>query len=360
VWRNDPTYKPFYHPTGFIYAAVGPDAYEKVEATAKGHPSNWTVLSNAEDFKDTMPGGPLTGKMPGWKGFFRKERAGFVEAERAMEATRREAARLGVKFIPGEGGRVIQLLFNEDKTNVIGAKTADGTEHKADRFILSAGAYSDGLIDFKKQLRPTAWTLAHIPLTDDEAQRYKDIPVLYGSDRGFFIPSRSSNELKVCDEHPGYIHLIKDEDGEERSVPFGRQQIPLESEKRIRNFLNETSPHLAGRPFTFARVCWDADTPDRLFLIDIHPVFKSLVVAVGGSGHGFMCSPAVGVLVADLMEGKMESRIAGILGWREEMAKGRDWWNTQERFGVEGKVMDFKDVEGWTDIQRPKSFQPYL
>jgi sarcosine oxidase/L-pipecolate oxidase len=353
VWHNDPVYKPFYHPTGFIYAAVGADAYDMVKASVKEHPSNWKALENAEDFKATMPNGPLTGQMPGWKGFLRKERAGFVEAERAMEATRHEAQNLGVTFVSGESGRVTKLIFNEARTDIIGAKSADGTEHKAEQVILSAGAYSDGLLDFKKQLRPTAWTLAHIPLTEDEVQRYEDIPVLYGSDRGFFIPSRSGNELKVCDEHPGYIHLVNG--GEERSIPFGKQQIPLESEKRIRDFLTETSPHLANRPFTFARVCWDADTPDRLFLIGRHPKYKSLVLAVGGSGHGFMCSPAVGVLVANLMEGKMESRIKKILGWREELAEGRDWWDTQGRFGVEGKVMDFKDVKGWTAISSGSS-----
>lgn len=287
--------------------------------------------------------------MSGWKGFLRKERAGWVEAEKAMEATRREAARMGVKFVSGERGRVTRLLFNEIYKDIIGAKTADGTQHEASQTILSAGAYGDGLLDFKKQLRPTAWTLAHIPLTEEEVERYRNIPVLYGVDRGFFIPSRSSNELKVCDEHPGYIHLVQD-GGEERSVPFGKQQIPIEAEKRIRDFLRETSPHLANRPFSFARICWDADTPDRLFLIDRHPEYKSLIVAVGGSGHGFMCSPAVGILVTDLMEGKMDERLKRILGWREELAKDRDWWNTQGRFGVEGKVMDFKDVEGWTEI----------
>lgn len=351
VWKSDPTYQPYYHPTGFIYAAVGKDAFKMVEEATKEYPANWKPLRSAAEFKATMPSGPLTGQMPGWKGFLRSERAGFVEAERAMEATRLEATILGAKFVSGDSGKIASLIFNEDKTDVIGAEAANGTKHTADQVILSAGAGSNGLLDFKKQLRPTAWTLAHIPLTEDEVARYGKIPVLYGSDRGFFIPSLGSNELKVCDEHPGYIHLVKDAEGNERSVPFGKQQIPLESEKRIRDFLKETSPHLAQRPFTFARVCWDSDTPDRLFLIDRHPEFKSLVMAVGGSGHGFMCSPAVGVLVADLMEEKMEKRIKGILGWRPETALGRDWWDTQGRFGVEGKVMDFGDVSGWTDIQ---------
>jgi sarcosine oxidase / L-pipecolate oxidase len=301
-----------------------------------------------------MPEGVLTGAFPGWKGFLRAKRAGWVEARRAMDAVRQDAERMGVQFISGKEGRVEELLYDDTGKDIIGARTADNVQHLATQTILSAGASSDALLNFKKQLRPTAWTLAHVPLTKEEMDKYEKVPVLYGVDRGFFIPSpnKEKYELKICDEHPGYIHLVNDptRGGEEHSIPFSKQQIPLESERRIRTLLAETSPHLSSRPFSLARICWDADTPDRLFLIDRHPEYASLVVAVGGSGHGFMCSPAVGVLVSDVLEGKMSRRLGRTLGWREEIAKERDWWGTQGRFGAEGKVMDFKDVEGWTSI----------
>jgi sarcosine oxidase/L-pipecolate oxidase len=29
----------------------------------------------------------------------------------------------------------------------------------------------------------------------------------------------------------------------------------------------------------------------------------------------------------------------------------RDLWDRQGRFGAEGKVMDFRDVEGWTGVE---------
>jgi sarcosine oxidase/L-pipecolate oxidase len=349
VWRNDPIYKPGYHETGFIYAAVGNEAYQKV-VDACSRNSGYEALETAEDFRKTMPNDVLTGGMPGWRGFLRKIKAGWVAAKDTMSAVHDTAQKMGVKFITGNDGMVTSLLCNEAKTDVTGVVTVDGTKHYADRIILAAGANSDRLLDFKKQLRPTAWTLAHIPLTDAEARRYRNLPVLYGVDRGFFIePNSGEKELKICDEHPGYVNFVFDELHEEkRSIPFARNQIPIESEHRIRNLLSETIPELAEREFSFARICWDADTVDRLFLIGQHPKHQSLTLAVGGSGHGFMCSPAVGILVAELLEGKMDQRLVRTLGWREDQAVDRNWWDTQGRFGVETKVMDFQDVKEWT------------
>ena len=161
------------------------------------------------------------------------------------------------------------------------------------------------------------------------------------------LSNAASHEIKFCDEHPGYINLIKTHRGE-RSVPFAKEQIPIEASQRMRTFLHETMAHLADRRFTHARICWDADTPNRLFLIGQHPEYESLTVAVGGSGHGFMCSPAVGVIVADLLEGTLDERLKRTLGWRPATAVGRDWWDTQGRFGADGRVMGLEGSEGWT------------
>jgi sarcosine oxidase/L-pipecolate oxidase len=358
VWLTDSTYKPHYHSTGFIYAAVGDDAYAKVLSSVEDHPDVYSPLTNVREFKDTMPEGVLTGDFPGWRGFWRQKGAGWVAARRTMQDIHARCSEMGVEFICGsKKGYAQTFLFNGSKTDIIGAQTADGSSHTANITILAAGANSDAILNFEKQLRPTAWTLAHIPLTDDEARMYKELPVLYGVDRGFFIePDVEKRELKICDEHPGYINLVKDKStGEEKSVPFAKQQIPIEAEERMRSMLKETMPHLAERPFTFARICWDADTVDRLFLIDRHSSFKSLVIAAGGSGHGFMCSPAVGILVADLIGEKLEERMRTALRWRPEIAVGRDWWDTQDRFGGDGGVMNFGEVKGWTDIVSERS-----
>lgn len=355
AWKHDPLFAPFYHATGFIMAAVGDEAYEHCIDYARSEQGNLVPLQSKQDFQKTMPKGVLQGDLPGWRGFWKDGGAGWVFASGALRAMHAEAVRLGVSFLTHESrGRVDELLYSPDKDSVLGVRTADGTLHTATHTILAAGANSDTLLDFKSQLRPTAWTLAHIPLSAEEAQTYRNLPVLYGVDRGFFIePDATNYEMKICDEHPGYLNPVIDpKTGAFHSVPFARHQIPKEAESRMRLLLRETMPQLADRTFSFARVCWDADTVDRIFLIDKHPELKNLIVAVGGSGHGFMTCPAVGVLVADVLDGtkEVEDRVKKMMRWRPETSKDRDWWNLQNRFGADARVMDFRDVKEWTNI----------
>jgi len=44
------------------------------------------------------------------------------------------------------------------------------------------------------------------------------------------------------------------------------------------------------------------DTPDRHFVIDVHPDYPQVSVACGFSGHGFKFAPTVGEVLADLAE----------------------------------------------------------
>lgn len=265
-----------------------------------------------------------------------------------------EAHRLGVQFITGPSGKVTELVY--ENGDVVGAKTEDGIVHRAEHTILAAGAGSDRLLDFEKQLRPTAWTLCHIQMTSEEAQKYRNLPVLFNIAKGFFMePDEDKHELKICDEHPGYCNFVSDplHPGETRSVPFAKHQIPVEAETRAREFLRDTMPHLAERPFAFARICWDADTPDRAFLIDRHPKYPSLLVAVGGSGNGAMQMPSIGGFICDALEGHLQSELKHVVRWRPETAVDRDWHSTQNRFGGPDEVMDFQNVheDQWTKIE---------
>ncbi|KAF2835888.1 fructosyl amine:oxygen oxidoreductase [Patellaria atrata CBS 101060] len=362
-WLTDPIYAPFYHPTGFIMCCESnPSAWDLVQSYARGRESEMTPLHSPEDFRATMAPGALTGSFPGWRGFWKRERAGWVFARGTMEAVRGECARLGVRFVTGPKGKVVKLVVRDNGDgkgdDVMGVETADGVVRFVQTTILTAGANADALLDFERQLRPTAWTIAHVGLTAEEALRLRDMPVPYNCERGFFIePSFETHELKVCDEHPGYINLEVDveiamEKGElwERSVPVQKDKIPVESARAVRELLNLTLPDFAHRPFTHTRLCWDADTADRRYLITRHPKYPSLVLGVGGSGHGFGLAPAAGKVIADTVEGCVDERLAPLLRWRPETAKGRTWWETQGRFGAGVGVRDIKNVAGWVGV----------
>ncbi|KAI1366157.1 fructosyl-amino acid oxidase [Xylaria arbuscula] len=394
AWLKDPVYKPLYHRTGYVMAASSDAAYEALLKDISGHEDEYQKVASAQEFRNTMPKGVLTGDFIGWRGFAKTSGAGWVFARGAIIAAKREAERLGARFITGQQGQVAKLIFSTEtrqgenadsqaRQTLRGVESADGTIHHAHTTILANGANADSLIDLKYQLRPTAWTLAHIKMTPIEAQLYKDLPVLFNIEKGFFMePSAETYELKICDEHPGYINPIYQESGNEPthapanvspkgervivgSRPFARQQIPLDSEDRIRAFLKETMPHLAERPFSFARICWDADTVDRMPLLDWYGVENSerrdaedameggrLLLAVGGSGHCFKTMPAMGQVILEFLEGKVDDKTRRAFRWRPEIAENRNWWHVQDRWGAEGEVMDINRVRGWTEIVR--------
>ncbi|KAJ5115801.1 hypothetical protein N7456_000149 [Penicillium angulare] len=354
-WQTDPVFQPYFHETGFIVSGHTPALIQHIkEDEIDSSDAQYTPLETADDFRRTMPPGVLTGEFPGWKGWLSKEGAGWIHARKAMVSAYTEAQRLGVKFITGTSGKVVALSY--ENGDVVGAQTEDGISHRADHTILAAGAGSDRLLDFKKQLRPTAWTLCHIKMTPDEADKYRNLPVLFNIAKGFFMePDEDKHELKICDEHPGYCNFVQEpaSSGELRSVPFAKHQIPLEAEARARDFLRDTMPHLADRPFAFARICWDADTADRAFLIDRHPDHPSLLVAVGGSGNGAMQMPTIGGFISDALEGRLQKELKDVVRWRPEIAVDRDWHSTQNRSGGPDRIMDFQSVKDdeWTQIE---------
>ncbi|KAF2764067.1 fructosyl amine:oxygen oxidoreductase [Teratosphaeria nubilosa] len=357
AWETDPVFKPFYHETGYVIAASKPENIRDLEETEQPTPERgFTPLNSAEDFRKVMPEGVLTGDFPNWKGWWKQEGCGWVHAKKALVSAATEAARLGVHFITGSPQGNVKFLLIENG-DVRGAVTEDGKQHRADRTILCAGACAGQLVDMKDQLRPTAWTLAHIQMTPEERRLYKNLPVLFNVERGFFMePDEDNGELKICDEHPGYCNWpVPSEGAQQLSTPFARHQIPLVSEQGCRQFLRECMPHLADRPFSFARICWCADTPNRAFLITTHPDYPSLTLGVGGSGHGYMHITVIGGYIVDCLEGHLHTRMQKSWRWRPDTAVGRDWTDVQGRMGGSYRVLNFSGIkeDEWTKIGEP-------
>ena len=67
-------------------AAVGDEAFERCIEYAKGEKTLPVALNTKHDFQRTMPEGVLQGDFPGWRGFWKKEAAGWVFASGALRA----------------------------------------------------------------------------------------------------------------------------------------------------------------------------------------------------------------------------------------------------------------------------------
>lgn len=349
-WLKDPVFMPFDHNTGQIIAAHTPEGLEMMERDIAPEEEEYERLETAEAFRATMPAGVLMGDFPGWKGGFKRKGAGWAFARDSMMGCFYEAQRLGVNVITGASGNVVQLLIEDG--DVRGAETGDGSKYYAETTILAAGAQAPNLVDLKDQLRPTAWTLAHIQMSPSECELYRNLPVLFNLESGFFMePDAGNGELKICYEHAGYCNFSTASSGSKTSIPFAKQQKAKEAEERVRGFLRNAMPHLAERPFSFAEICWCADTVYRMFLFDYYPEYKSLVLAVGGSGHGFKYIPSIGAQIVDLMEGKLDPKLKESMRWRPETAVGRDFEDVLDRRGGSNRIMNFENVKEWMEIE---------
>lgn len=97
--------------------------------------------------------------------------------------------------------------------------------------------------------------------------------------------------VKVCRHHGGDATSIDTIDREARPYDIDR----------VSRFVAERVPAAAGPPLA-ARVCLYTNSPDRHFVIGPHPATDAVVVAGGFSGHGFKMAPAIGEVLADLVE----------------------------------------------------------
>jgi sarcosine oxidase/L-pipecolate oxidase len=150
-------------------------------------------------------------QIQGWKAVY-SEDGGWLAAAKAINAIGEFLLKAGVKFGFGGAGSFKQPLLAE--STCIGVETVDGTKYYADKVVLAAGAWSSVLVDLQDQCVSKAWVYAHMQLTPEEAAEYKDCPVVYHGDYGFFFEPNEHGVIKVCDEFPGFTRF-------KQHKPFG-------------------------------------------------------------------------------------------------------------------------------------------
>jgi sarcosine oxidase len=92
----------------------------------------------------------------------------------------------------------------------------------------------------------------------------------------------------------------------------GSRQASSEGMAIARDYIAQRFPKLKNATLTESRVCPYENTSNGDFVIDRHPGMANVVIAGGGSGHGFKHGPAVGEYVCRLLteSGEAESRFA--------------------------------------------------
>jgi glycine/D-amino acid oxidase-like deaminating enzyme len=113
--------------------------------------------------------------------------SGWGEATRACEVVLEDIKRMGCKLVPGKEVTGMTFIEHEStrggKRTVNGVKFSDGSEMKADLVVIAAGAWTPAL--FAQPMMgglpavvAAGQCVAKIQLTPEEAEEYRDIPVV--------------------------------------------------------------------------------------------------------------------------------------------------------------------------------------
>jgi sarcosine oxidase len=182
--------------------------------------------------------------------------------------------------------------------------TSDRGVYEAERLVLAAGAWLGELaavpvvaerqvLAWLQPLRPDLFAPERFPvfnLVVDEGHFY-GFPV-------FGIPGFKFGRF----HHAG-----------ERGDPDALDRRPRDEDERLlRPFAERYFPDGAGPTMTL-KACLFENTPDEHFLLGLHPDHDQVVLAGGGSGHGFKFTSVVGEIVAGLVLGEAPQLDTGLL-----------------------------------------------
>jgi sarcosine oxidase len=216
--------------------------------------------------------------------------AGFLTVEDCVLAHVREAKRLGAEVHAEEPA----LSWQADGVGVE-VRTAVAA-YRAERLVLTAGPWAGQLLDqLGERLRVMRQVVLWFEPADSALFRRDVFPI--------FIAEEADGDfygLPMVD--PAGVKIARHYGAPELSNPAEiLRETRSEDEVPVRRFLARRLPRANG-PLGRGSVCTYTLTPDRHFVIGVHPEHKNVMVAAGFSGHGFKFSSVVGEILADLTE----------------------------------------------------------
>lgn len=208
-----------------------------------------------------------------------------IRAKQAMLAVAQAFQRKGgtlriARAQPGttDGGRLVDLRLD------------DGSRLAADAFVFACGPWLPKLFPalLAARIQVPGRDVFYFGLpSGDQRLAFPNFPN-FSEGRYYGFASIDGRGFKVC---PTTGTNSFDPDVDERIISATEL-------RRARAFLAERFPSLAGQPITESRVCQLENTADEHFIIDRHPELANVMIAGGGSGHGFKHGPVIGRYIA--------------------------------------------------------------
>jgi sarcosine oxidase len=220
-----------------------------------------------------------------------EQSAGFLAVEECVLAHVREAQKLGAVVRAEEP--VVSWQAGENGVTV---QTRAG-RYTAAKLVLTAGPWAGLLLEaWGNRLTVMRQVMLWCGTRDDRLFRRSIFPLFVAETPGgifYGFPVLDAAEGMKTAQHYGAPELRGPEEVD-RTIRPG-------DEEKVRRFHREHLPGVDG-PVQRAAVCIYTLTPDRHFLIDLHPDHPNVALAAGFSGHGFKFASVVGEVLADLVD----------------------------------------------------------
>jgi sarcosine oxidase len=216
--------------------------------------------------------------------------AGMIRPERAIAAQLRLAEAAGAELRFGERA----LEWRPAAGGGIEVET-DREMHVASSLVIAAGAWSG---DFVPDLRlplevervPVFWFQPTVPIAEVAVGHLPVWIIDTIADGAFYgFPYDPDAGFKLARHYSGDVI---------DAAAVDRAERPADVE-RVRAFARRYLPAADGE-LRGSQVCLYTNTPDRHFVLDVHPAVEGVAYASACSGHGFKFAPVIGEILADL------------------------------------------------------------
>lgn len=268
-------------------------------------------LDNVDAIRSVFPVQTHTASFSGRTGFLSRD-GGWANAGQGLSILLSKVVALGGKILPGKA--VKNLIRKEGRT--AGVLCEDDDAFEAMTVILATGSWTPSAfpeLNLGCACLATGQSIAMVQLSDEEADKYRHCPVVLDFSSGFYIfPPNDKNVVKMATHSAGYTHT-RGTVSTPRTIssnPVDGHCIPKASLQELRKHLRGVYPDLADKPFSNTRLCWYNDSPDGDWVIGQFPADSSLILATAGSGHAYKFLPVIGRLVADLVDNKLDPKVA--------------------------------------------------
>jgi len=322
-----------------IEARTGKQVYVKTGSIDAGPADSWVFKGSLQSCvehdldHEVLSGMEMNARFPGYNmphdlmGVFQPE-GGFILPETATVAFVEAAHALGAEIHGREEVLEWQPLSNGEGVRVI----TDRAEYEADSLVITGGAWNSHLLPFLQgyavpERQVLAWLQPERPELFTPA-RFPVFNLLVPEGRYYGFPVHTVPGFKFGKYH--HFEEVVQPDSYER-------EPDIEDEEMLREFASRYFPEGAGPTMTMF-----TNSPDKHFIIDLHPEYPQVSFAGGFSGHGYKFASVIGEVMADLAE-------------RQESRHNISLFNVAR---LTGKVSDlYKDMPGMRGNVRPVSRQ---